>query len=46
MFDDTIEHTKLRIPIMVLPSGANVVKTVAMAAPATIGWNDDADSAI
>ncbi len=46
MLDDTVEHTKLVIPIMVLPSGANIVKTVAMAAPATIGWNDDADSAI
>ena len=46
MADDTIQHSKLVIPIMVLPPGANVVKTVAMAAPATIGWNDDADSAI
>ena len=46
MFDDTTEHTKLVIPIMVLPPGANVVKTVAMAAPATIQWSDDADSAI
>ena len=46
MADDTVQHSKLVIPIMVLPPGANVVKTVAMAAPATIGWNDDADSAI
>jgi len=46
MEDDSIQRTKLVIPIMVLPPGANVIKTVAMAAPATIGWNEDADSAI
>ena len=46
MFDDTVQHTTLMIPIMVVPDGATVVKTVAMAAPATFAWNDDADSAI
>jgi hypothetical protein len=46
MLDDTVQHTMLRIPIMVVPAGATVVKTVAMAAPATFAWNDSADSAI
>ena len=45
MFNDDIQRGKLRIPIMVLPAGASVVKTVAMAAPAAIHWDDDADSA-
>jgi hypothetical protein len=43
MFNDDIQRGKLRIPIMVLPAGASVVKTVAMAAPAAIHWDDDAD---
>jgi hypothetical protein len=46
MLDNTVQHTMLRIPIMVVPAGAAVVKTVAMAAPATFAWNDSADSAI
>jgi hypothetical protein len=46
MADDTVEHGQLVIPIMVLPAGASLVKTVAIAAPTTIGWNEDADSAI
>ena len=43
MLDGTFVHNKVVIPIMIVPSGATVLKTVAMAAPATIHWNDDAD---
>jgi hypothetical protein len=46
MLDDDTQHHTLSIPIMVVPAGAVVVKTVAMAAPATIYWSDDADHAI
>jgi len=42
---DDLETTTFTIPIMVLPAGVSVVKAVAMAAPATIHWSDDADSA-
>src|SRR5215470_13505676 len=45
MSSDDLMTPSLTIPIMVLPSGASVVKAVAMAAPATIHWSDDADSA-
>src|SRR5262249_30977651 len=44
--DDDISRWQVRIPIMVVPGGATVVKTVAMATPASIGWNDDADAAV
>lgn len=44
--DGTVVRSKLLIPIIVVPPGASVVKTVAMAAPATFTWDDDADSAI
>jgi hypothetical protein len=46
MKDDYEQQSKLPIPIMVVPPGATVVKTVAMAAPATFYWDDHADSAI
>lgn len=45
MLDDTLVHSSLSIPIMVLPAGVNVLKTVAMVAPASIKWDDDAGSA-
>lgn len=46
MLDDDITRWQPRVPIMVIPDGAIVVKTVALAAPATVGWNDSADSAL
>jgi len=43
MLDGTYVNSKVAIPIMIVPSGATVLKTVAMAAPATIHWDDAAD---
>jgi len=43
MLDGTYVGTKVAIPIMIVPSGAKVLKTVAVAAPATIHWDDAAD---
>jgi hypothetical protein len=42
--DDMVPY-QVSIPIMIVPADATVVKTVAIAAPASIGWNDDADEA-
>jgi hypothetical protein len=46
MLDDSITRWQVEVPIMVVPSGATVVKTVAMAAPASTGWSDSADGAV
>jgi hypothetical protein len=46
MLDDDIQRHKLSIPILVVPAGVNLVKTVAVASPATITWDDSADGAI
>ena len=43
MLDGTYVNSKVAIPIMIVPSGATVLKTVAMVAPATIHWDDAAD---
>jgi hypothetical protein len=44
--NDDLTRWKIRVPIMVVPTGATVVKTVAGVALATIGWNDSADVAV
>jgi hypothetical protein len=44
--EDLVYRTDISIPILVVPSGATVVKTVAMAAPASISWYDDSDGAV
>ena len=46
ILDDSFARWQVRVPIMVIPAGATVVKTVALAAPANIGWNDSADAAV
>lgn len=46
ILDDSISRWQVQVPIMVVPSGATVVKTVAMAAPASTGWSDSADGAV
>jgi hypothetical protein len=46
ILNDDLKRLKLVVPIMVVPAGATVVKTVAMASLATISWNDSADAAI
>jgi hypothetical protein len=46
MRDDETVRRPLSIPIMVVPAGALVLKTVAVAAPATIFWNEAADHAV
>jgi hypothetical protein len=43
MMDGTYVHNKVSIPIMTVPAGATVLKAVAIAAPATIHWDEDAD---
>ena len=46
IFDDDIARWTVAVPIMVVPQGATIVKTVAMAALAAVHWNDSSDSAI
>jgi hypothetical protein len=46
IFDDDISRWTVAVPIMVVPDGATIVKTVAMAAPAGLAWDDDADGAV
>src|SRR5689334_16075645 len=46
MLDDDVQRWQVQVPILVVPSGATVVKTVAMAAPASISWDDSADGAV
>jgi hypothetical protein len=46
LLDDHVSTTKVVIPIMRVPQGATVVRAVAMAALASIGWNSNADTAV
>jgi hypothetical protein len=46
IFDDDISRWKVAVPILVVPQGATIVKTVAMAAPAEFHWSDSSDSAV
>ena len=41
--DGAYVQSKVVIPVMIIPSEARVLKTVAMAAPSTIHWDEDAD---
>ena len=45
LFDDSVTPIKLGIPIMIVPAGATVIKTVAGASLGTIHWHHNADEA-
>ena len=44
--EDTLSRWEVRIPIVTIPGGGFVLKAVATAHLAAIGWDDDADSSI
>jgi hypothetical protein len=45
LLDDSVNPTKLGIPILIVPAGATVIKTVAGASLGTIHWDSNAGSA-